>query len=63
MINFILSSSQFIQIEMIGMKKINGLKEVASLYKNYFFDLDGVLVLHLRLSGKASKPCLAHSRY
>lgn len=26
-------------------RKIAGLKEVAHLYSNYFFDLDGVLVI------------------
>lgn len=26
------------------MKRVNGLKEIVGAYKNYFFDLDGVLV-------------------
>lgn len=40
---------------MIVTKRIAGLKEIAHLYTDYFFDLDGVLVIFQSCSGKAKR--------
>lgn len=34
-------------------KKISGLKEISNQYKNYLFDLDGVIVTQILFSGLA----------
>jgi hypothetical protein len=43
--------------------KIAGLKEISHLYKNYFFDLDGVFVIVCLNSGKDNKQYRAQFKY